>query len=159
MNDDRIISIYPNTVGFGYVILSHKGEILDYGVVTVQPPENNKCLIRISQIIAYYEPKILIIEDPIKSNKARRIKKLIIKLCDLTKNKMTVYQYSKRQIRDTFEVFGAKHKFEISRKISEMYPELKTKLPEKRKLWEPENYYQGIFDAMSLVFTHLYLTD
>ena len=50
-------------------------------------------------------------------------------------------------------------KQDASQKISEIYPELKTKLPNKRKPWEPENYYQGIFDALALVLTHQYLND
>lgn len=55
--------------------------------------------------------------------------------------------------------FGAKNKYEISKKIAEAYPQLNSKLPEKRKAWETENYYQGIFDAMALILTHYYLND
>lgn len=152
-----MISIYPNTLGFGYVILSEKGEILDYAMVSIRPINNNKCIKRICEIVLYYQPKVLIIENPENSNKSERVKKLVTQICEGGKDRFKIFKYSREDIRNTFDVFGAKNKFEISRKISEVYPELKTKLPEKRKTWEPENYYQGIFDAASLVLTHYYL--
>lgn len=43
--------------------------------------------------------------------------------------------------------------------LGKLTPQLKSKLPDKRKPWEPENYYQGIFDALALVLTHQYLED
>lgn len=159
MNDESMIAVYPNTLGFGYVILNEKGEILDFGVVSVRPACNDKCLKRIHEIISYYQPKILIVEDHEKSNKSKRVRKLIKELCDYWEFSVNVLKYSKDQIRDTFEVFGARNKYEVSKKISEAYPQLKNKLPEKRKTWEPEDYYQGIFDAMALVLTHHYLND
>ena len=159
MNDERIISIYPNTFGFGYAILSDKGEILDNGMISIRPVNNDKCFKRIQEIISYFLPEILIIENPENSNKSKRVKALLAKIANYGKGNLKIYKYSKEQIRNTFEVFNAKNKFEISRKISEVYPELKNKLPEKRKVWEPENYYQGIFDALSLVHTHYYLTN
>ncbi len=159
MSNGKIISIYINSLGFGFVVINQKGEIFDYGIIAIRPRKSDKCLNRICQTIAYYEPQSIIVENPEKSNKSRRINTLILKVIEYAKNQYKVFKYSKEQIYNTFEIFGAKNKFEISRKISEMYPEFKTKLHEKRKLWESENYYQGIFDAMSLVFTHLYLTE
>jgi len=159
MNEERMIAIHPNTAGFGYVILNEKGEILDYGVVSIRPVQNDKCLARIKEIGCYYQPKILILEDSKNSNKSERIKELIERICDSGKDKIKIYQYSREQIKDTFDLFGARNKYEISKKISEAYPQLKSKLPDKRKPWEPENYYQGIFDALALVLTHHYLND
>lgn len=159
MNKERIFSIYANTMGFGFVVLSDRGEILDYGVVSVRPVCNDVCLKRIKEIISYFQPEILIVEDYEKSHKSVRVKKLIDKICEYGKDGLKVFKYSREQIRNTFDVFGARNKYEISKRISEAYPQLKSKLPEKRRTWEPENYYQGIFDAMSLVLTHYYLND
>jgi len=159
MNEEGMIAIYPNTLGFGYVVLNEKGEIIDYAMVSVRPVRNDKCLDRIHEMILYYQPKIMILEDYKESNKSERVKKLLKNINDYGQDSIRIFKYSREQIRDTFEVFGAKNKYEISRKISEAYPQLKSKLPEKRKTWEPENYYQGIFDALALVFTYHYLND
>lgn len=159
MNDERMISIYPNTLGFGYVVLNENGEILDYGMVSIRPVHNDKCLDRIHEMVLYYQPRILILEDYKNSNKSERVRELLKDICEYGKDSMKILKYSKDQIRNTFDVFGAKNKYEISKKIAEVYPQLNSKLPEKRKPWEPENYYQGIFDAMALVLTHHYLND
>jgi hypothetical protein len=157
MNGETLISIYPNTMGFGFVILNEKGEILDYGVVSIHPADNEKCFKRIQEIIVYCQPRIIILEDYQKSNKSPRIEKLIKNIYDVNRGKSKIHMFSKQQIKDTFEIFGAKNKYEISRKIVEVYPQLKTKLPDKRKAWEPENYYQGIFDALSMVLVYQYI--
>jgi hypothetical protein len=157
MNNKRMFSIYPNTMGFGFVVLSEKGEIIDYGVVSIHPVSNELCLKRIKEIVSYYRPEILIVEDYEESYKSMRVKKLIAEICHYCKEKLKIFKYSRDEIRNVFDVFGARNKYEISKKISEAYPQLKSKLPEKRRTWEPENYYQGIFDAMSLVLTHYYL--
>jgi hypothetical protein len=159
MIDERMIAIYPNTLGFGYVILNEKGEILDYGMVSIRPVRNDKCMDRIHEMVLYYQPKILILEDYENSNKSERVRKLLKDICEYGEGNIKVFKYSREQIKDTFDVFGARNKYEVSKKISEAYPQLKSKLPEKRKAWEPENYYQGIFDAMALVLTHHYLNE
>lgn len=159
MNEETMIAIYPNTLGFGYVVLNDKGEILDYGIVSVRPVQNEKCLTKINEIACYYQPQILILEDYKNSIKSERIKELIKRISACTKCNMKIFKYTREQVKDTFELFGARNKYEISKKISEAYPQLKSKLPDKRKPWEPENYYQGIFDAMALVLTHHYLND
>jgi len=159
MNEGTLIAIHPNATGFGYVILNEKGEILDSGITTIRPAKNDKCIEKINEVVCYYQPSILILEDYENSIKSDRVKELIKRICNCVTAGIKIFKYSRDQVKDTFELFGARNKYEISQKISEIYPELKTKLPNKRRPWEPENYYQGLFDAMALVFTHQYLND
>lgn len=159
MNEGTLIAVYPNTTGFGYVILNEKGEILDYGVTAIRPIKNEKCLEKINEVVSYYQPSILILEDYENSIKSKRVKELIKQIYKCVTVGIKIFEYTREQVKDTFELFGARNKYEISQKISEIYTELKTKLPNKRRPWEPENYYQGIFDAMALVLTHQYLSD
>jgi hypothetical protein len=155
----RIIAIYPNTIGFGFVILSETGEIIDYGITTVRPVNNKTCIQRINEMVKYYMPEILILEDNESSGKSVRIKKLISELSYNIYAEVKVIKYSREQVKGIFEVFGARNKYEISQKIVEAYPQFKSKLSHKRKPWEPENYYAGLFDAMALIITHQYLND
>ncbi len=156
MSNNIIIAIYPNTLGFGYVIINNKGEIRDYGVISVRPVNNRKCLDKINELIEYHNPRTLLLEDYNRSRKSRRIRKLNKQLYEEWKQKINVCRYTREKIRDTFEIFGAKNKYEIDRKIVEAYPQFKTKLPDKRKPWEPENYYQGLFDALALLISYQY---
>lgn len=159
MNEGTLIAVYPNTTGFGHVILNEKGEILDFGITSIRPVKNEKCLEKIIEVVTYFQPSILILEDYEKSVKSERVKELIKEISNCVTKGIKVFKYTRVQVKDTFELFGARNKYEISQKISEIYPELKTKLPNKRKPWEPENYYQGLFDAMALVLTYQYLND
>jgi hypothetical protein len=159
MSDNKIISIHINGIGFGYVVLNEKGKIIDYGMVAIQPMSNDKCLKRIKEIVSYHQPEALILENDKNSKKSERVKNLTKRISNYGKNDLKITRYTKEEIQNTFEIFKAKNKYERSRKISEGYPELKSKLPERRKAWESENYYQGIFDAMSLFLTHQYLDD
>ncbi len=159
MNNERMLSIYPNTLGFGFVVFNDLGEILDYGMVSIRPINNDKCFGRIQRIISYYQPQLLILEDYLKSNKSTRVQKLIERICEANENSLKIFLYPREQVRDVLAIFGAKNKYEISKKVCEAYPQFNSKLPEKRKVWEPENYYQGIFDAITLVLTHNYLKD
>lgn len=70
---EKIMSVYINTIGFGYVVLND-GEILDYDVVSICPVQNDKCITKINEIACYYLPGILILEDYKKSNKSERVK-------------------------------------------------------------------------------------
>jgi len=156
MNNKTIIAIYPNTLGFGYVIINHKGEIQDFGIVPIRPVNNRKCMERINEMISYHNPQILILEHHSHSRKSARIKNLNKLLYEKWKGDISVYRYTREQVRETFEIFGAKNKYEINQKIVEVYPQFKTKLPDKRKPWEPENYYQGLFDALALLLSYQY---
>ena len=109
MNEKRIIAIYPNTIGFGHVILNEKGEILDYGMVSIRPVNNEKCLKRIKEIISYYQPEILILENCKNSHKSERVKNLITVINNFGRYKAKIIKYSKEDIRNTFDVFGAKN--------------------------------------------------
>lgn len=156
MNNKTIIAIYPNTLGFGYVIINNKGEIWDFGIVPIRPVSNRRCMERINEIISYHNPQILILEHHNNSRKSARIKKLNKQLYEEWKEYVSVYRYTQQQVRETFEIFGAKNKYEINQKIVEAYPQFRTKLPDKRKPWEPENYYQGLFDALALFISYQY---
>lgn len=156
--NNRVFAIYPNTMGFGFVVLSEKGEILDYGMVSIHPVSNDLCLKRVKEIASYFKPEVLVIEDFENSYKSTRVRKLIADVCSYASERMKIFKYSRDQVRDVFDLFGANNKYEISKKIVEAYPQLKSKLPDKRRAWEPENYYQGIFDAMSLIITNQYFS-
>jgi hypothetical protein len=62
-------------------------------------------------------------------------------------------------MRDVFEQFGAKSKYEIANKIVTWFPQLVSRAPKIRKPWMDEDYNMGIFDALALAITHKYLTE
>lgn len=154
-----VLSIYPNQVGFGYAYLDGPTNLIDYGVVGVSPVCNRKLLRRIKKSINYLKPTLILLRDH-KTKQSPRVKRLVkqvIKYCK--SNDLEVYQYNRNDIRNVFDQFKAKTKYEIAKTMVKWMPELKPKMPYVRKLWMTESHNMGIFDALSLAMTHYYLAE
>jgi hypothetical protein len=155
-----VYALYPNANGFGFVYLENPRKLLDYGAVRINPISNRKILERIKRSFEYIRPSIVIIPDPEgkASRVGRRVRRLIDKIIVLAnEEKLKVVLYSRDQIRDVFEQFGAVTKYEISKILLTEFKELELKEPKKRKLWTSEDRNMVIFDALSLAMTWFYL--
>ena len=164
MNDliyiEEILAIYPNMKGFGYAFFQDIYMPKYYGMSIVKPPDNDKCLKRIIDMIQTYQPTLLILPTPDgkRNRKRKRIQELLQNITEYAMaNNITLKSYSRDQIRLVFEKFDARSKLEIAQKICSGMPELEKYKPVRRKAYMPEDYYQGMFDAISLTLTHAYL--
>ena len=160
--DHPILSIYPNVRGFGYAIFPEQDMLKDYGVAVIRLRDEETYLDRIDQMVKVYRPSLLIIPTPDgKYNRKReRIRSLLEKIRDYAKqHDIVVKSYSREQIRGVFEVFDAYSKVQIAGKLCTWFPELLDRCPERRELYMTENFHQGLFDAISLVVTHNFLTN
>jgi Holliday junction resolvasome RuvABC endonuclease subunit len=157
-----ILSLYPNSIGFGYAIMDNALSVINSQVVQVRPISNTQALKRIKEIITYYEPKIVVIENyhGIGSLKSKRIQKLIeaITRYAIQKN-LKIHKYSRSDIRFVFSNFNAHTKYEISCIIAENIKSMEYKLMKPRKISESEKYMAGAFDAVSLGVTHYFMTE
>jgi len=161
-NDKFTLAFFPNAKGFGFAFMQNALTLKDYQIVTSRPISNSTLMNRIRDYIDYYEPDIVILEDYNykQSYKSKRVKKLIDTISEYAKTrKIKIVFYSREQIKFVFSEFNAKTKYEISKVISENIPKLKKLLKPKHKIWEPEPYAQGIFDAVSLGITHYFLAN
>jgi Holliday junction resolvasome RuvABC endonuclease subunit len=159
-----VMAIFANGRGFGLAVMKTALQIINsYNVAVRQHPiSNSKVLDRIKEKIAYYQPKVIVLEEPrgYGSRKSPRVQKLIKGITSFAKSQgLEVHKYSRNDIRFTFSVFNAHSKYEIASVIAENIPSLKPKLPEKRKSHEAESYAISIFDAISLGITHFYQSE
>ncbi len=155
-----VYAIYPNANGFGFVYLDSPRNLLDYGAVRINPISNRKVLERIKRSFDYLRPSIVIIQDPegTASRVGRRVRRLIDKIIVLaSEEKLKVVQYSRDQVRDVFEQFGAITKYEISKVLLTEFKELELRELKKRKTWESESHNMPIFDALSLALSWYYV--
>ena len=89
-----------------------------------------------------------------------RVKQLLKDIAKSAERKeIPVQSYSREQIKDVFSTFNVSTKYAIAQKLIEWFPELEDNVPKIRQPWKSEDYYMGLFDALSLGLTHLYLTD
>lgn len=155
------LAIYPNKRGFGYACLDWPQKIIDLGIVTVRPLCNKSLFRRFEKFLDFHRPEIIIIRDSENiTTAAQRSVNFIRKITDhATAIKVPIHKYSRQQIRDVFEQFEARSKYEIARKLIEWYPELESRTPTLRKPWMDEDYHMPIFDALSLAVAHKYLTE
>ena len=155
-----ILSLYPNTRGFGYAVMENALTLLEARIVTVRPLSHDKNIESLKEMIDYFEPTLVILEnfDHPSSRKAKRIKTLIEAAKEYASERhILIKAYSRSDIRFAFSNFNAHTKYEIATVISENIPKLKKRLMPPRKVYESEKYTAGIFDAVSLGMTHFYL--
>lgn len=156
-----VLAVYPNMRGFGFVCVDWPGMLIDSGVISVRPICNGKTLKQFIRYVSFYRPEVVILrgcEEDAKHTK--RAVALLEQMAGHSKEmELQVHHYSRGQIKAVFEQFGARTKYEIAQKLIEAYPQLKSKMPKLRKRWMPEDYSMPIFDALSLVVTHKYLSE
>ncbi len=158
--DEIILSIFPNAIGFGYAVMSSALTVLNSQVVQVKPVSNRLAMKRIREIINYYEPKIIVVEDynGIGSRKSKRIQKMIDTISRYAHTKqLKTFAYARSHIRYVFSSFNAHTKHEIACVIAENVKNMEHKLMKPRKTCESEKYMAGAFDAVSLGVTHFYM--
>lgn len=157
-----LCAIYPTAYGYGYVYMENPRTLIDYGSVRVSPINNRRMLKRIKKTFSFIKPEVVILLNPegLSSRTGYRIRKLVDRIKELcTEEKMNVYFISRDQIRDVFEQFGAKTKYEISKVLVSEFTELDSKLPTKRTAWDAEDRRMAIFDALSLAESWYYLNE
>jgi hypothetical protein len=161
MNETPVIlALYPNSIGIGYACLQVPERLFDFGVTTVNPISNGRLLRRAERFMDYYRPKIILLKETEPSKNSHQVNKLIEAITTLSGEKgLPVYRYSRQQIKDVFEVFGAPTKFEMVQKIVAMLPDLAHRAPKARKWYEKEHYQMVLFNAVSLAITHAYLAE
>jgi len=157
-----VYAIYPNANGFGYVYTENARKLIDYGVVRISPISNRKVMERIRKSFAYLRPTIVVLQDP-EGKFARtgsRVQRLVEKIEAYAKEEnLAVVKYSRDQIREVFEQFGAVTKYEIAQLLLTEFKELEQRTPKKRSLWVTEDRNMAIFDALSLAETWYYLNE
>lgn len=157
-----VYALYPNANGFGFVYLENPRKLLDYGSVRINPISNRKVLERIKRSLDYLRPYLVIIQDPEgkASRVGRRVRRLIDKIIVLaTEENIKIVQYSRDQVRDVFEQFGAVTKYEIAKVLLTEFKELELREPKKRKTWQSESHNMPIFDALSLALTYYWVEE
>ena len=169
-----ILALYPSTHGFGYAIVQGSSlSFVDARLFLLEAStwltkytskygsdKNAKCLAKVSSLMDFYNPDVVVVENyhGKASRRYDRIQRLIDGIIrEAEQRSMRVRRYSRAQIRHYFKRFNVFSKYEIAEVIAARMPELQHRLPaHKRKIWLPEDYRMGMFDAMSLIWTFFY---
>lgn len=150
-----ILAIYTVSGGMGYACIQVPERLLDYGVTKISPSFHGKALARAEKFMEYYRPQVVLLREAPEHPRSKKSRKLIEAIGTLAAEMgMESYRYTKEQVTETFEVFGATSKHGIVRKILEFLPELIHRVPKEKKWYEKDDYNMPIFDAVALAITH-----
>jgi Holliday junction resolvasome RuvABC endonuclease subunit len=151
----RILAIAPSTRGFGFAVLEGQEKIADWGIKTVKGDKNKQSLAKVENLIAHYQPGVLVLEDASAkgSRRSPRIRKLSRHIITMAaQRKVGVKLFSRDRVMKTFFADGQGTKHALAEIIAKRFPEhLGFQLPPKRKAWMNEPYQMGVFDAVVLV--------
>jgi Holliday junction resolvasome RuvABC endonuclease subunit len=148
----RVLAIAPSIRGFGFAVIEGRDTLVDWGVKTVQGNKNANSLRKVEELIAHYQPGVLVLQDTENSRRSARIKALSRKIIAMaaTRN-VSVKLFSQEQVRRTFFDDGKGTKHAVAEILAKRFPEeLASRLPPKRKPWMSEDYRMNIFDAVAL---------
>lgn len=157
----HVLAIDPTTHGVGYVALNGPHMLLDWAIAGVKPVTNKHCLRRLADLFDRYQPDVLVLEN-LKgegSRRGARVRRLLIAVSKLAEKRgITVCSFSPKQVRETFADTGASNKDDVAALVAQRYPELIPRLPPRRRIWDPEDYRMGIFDAAAFALTYFRFT-
>src|ERR1035438_1516295 len=103
----RILAIAPTTRGVGFAVLEGKDSLVDGRVKTVQEDKNANSLTKVEELIAQYQPGVLVLQDTKDSRRSQRIRALSQKIAALAETRnVSVKLFSQEQVQRTYFADG-----------------------------------------------------
>jgi hypothetical protein len=152
----RVLAIDPTTRGFAFAVMEGPRRLVDWGVKSVRPARQDRCLARVAAQIKFFAPTILVIENATGrgSRRCGRVRQLIQDIRALAaKMRVRTRLVSRRQVKTAFAPSGALTKHQIALAIAQQLPELTGRVPPCRKPWMSEDERMNLFDAVAFALT------
>jgi Holliday junction resolvasome RuvABC endonuclease subunit len=159
---ELLLAIDPMYRGFGFALFEKPNSLIDWGITDIRLKVNSRSLRRIEQLIDFYHPDRIVLEDirGESSRRCKRVEQLLGKIRLLAKEKkVKVSSYSPKQVQEVFEQFNCHNKYERAKAICEWLPVLTSRMPPKRAIWMSEDPRTNLFDAVALALTYYYLEE
>ena len=152
--NSRILAIAPSSQGFGFAVLEGEEKLVDWGVKRVSGDKNTQSLLKVAELIAYYLPAKLVVEDCSTKGCRRspRIRTLIQQVKTLAhQRKLAARALSRMKVNVFLCPSGTSTKHDVADILAKRFSrELGHLLPPKRRPWMSEDGRMDIFDAVSL---------
>lgn len=151
---DRVLAVDPTNKGFGFAVLEGPSRLIDWGVKRTQASNRNAAIIAaVVQLIHWYEPGVLAVEDCecCGSRRRERVQQLALDLHALAGRvnlKCACIPWT--DVRRVVGGGGDATKEQIAGRLVERFPELARHLPPHRKAWMSPDVRLSIFTAVAL---------
>lgn len=156
----RVLSIYPTTRGYSYVLFSSPLSPHDWGNKDIKKDVGSaKCIESIKEMLTRFRPDVLVVEDIHERETKRTIR--LKRICKAIKPaaadlSIDIAVVSRRNVRAAFAFFGATNKLEIASVIAEKIEAFAPRMPKARRSWEGQDPRMALFDAASRGLTYYY---
>jgi hypothetical protein len=144
--------------GFGYAVLELPLRLVDWGIARVKVEKHAGAVTAFGKLLDRFRPDALVLEDTGAPGSRRhpRVRRLIDALVQLARERgITVFTVARTAVLKWFSTPEERAtKLSVAKRLTERFPELLSKLPPARKLWESEHERMSIFDALALAVTH-----
>lgn len=151
---ELVLSLYPNSRGFGYVLCEGPLSPFDWGVKEIRGPAKNRRILKIIEsLLDRYRPVVLVLEDWTDDAFQRidRIVDLYVSILALAKRMaIQVVRIPMKRIREYFAYRNALTKYEIALHIAKVIPAFSYQIPPKPTIWRSEDARQGLYDAAAV---------
>ena len=159
-NFPRVLSIYPSTRGYAFVLFDSPLSPADWGNREIKKDVGSaKCIESIKEMLLRFRPDVLVLEDATERETQRtlRIKRITKALQPATAElSIDIAVVSRQNVRAAFAFFGAVSKQEIAHVIAEKMEAFAPRMPRARKAWQAQDPRMALFDAASRGLTYYY---
>jgi len=139
-----------------FAVLEGATHLLETGIRRWQSKVNpaKSAMERIDPVLALYSPAVVVLKKLGHGSRLKKRRDVILAVkWNLAKHFIELHMIERNDVRNAFHQSGSKNKHLVAVAIAQMFPELKWKLPQKRRPWQPERYNAAIFDAVALALT------
>lgn len=158
--DRRVLAIVIRSQRFGFAVIEGSVQLLDWGIVFY--PQNNRERVaaatkRVAFLLTQSAPSVVVVERSGSVNVRnpsglRSMFKAIQR--EASVNFIPLQVMKRADVRSAFCDFRARSKDEIASVLARMFPELRCKLPPKRRIWDSEHHGMPLFDAVALAVSY-----
>ena len=145
-----LVAIDPTRTGFAFAVLEAPGNLIDRGQ-RIAAPKSGELVRKVDALLSKHYPAVLVLED-VAAPGARRRKRARREIHSLErlalKRGVKVGRVARLAVRHAFA--PDQGKYEVAVKLAEVFPELRDRLPWKRKVYMPEDPRMNVFDAVGL---------
>jgi hypothetical protein len=153
---NRTLALEIRSRRLAFAVLEGTNHLLECGIRRWCSDEKPAQLAmdRIDPLLTLYSPSVVVLKQLSNVNKMRRRRDIILAVkWKLAKRFVDVHLVDMMDVKKVFRQSGSKNKYLIAATIAQTFPELRWKLPQKRRPWQPERYNAAIFDAVALAIT------
>jgi Holliday junction resolvasome RuvABC endonuclease subunit len=158
----RVLAIDPTTRGFAFAVMEGPHRLIDWGVKSVRPAKEDRCLAGVAAQIQFFAPMVLVLENTTGrgSRRCARVRRLIEAIrVAAGEAGMRTRLVSRREVKAAFAPSAGSTKHQVALAIAQQLPELTGRVPPRRKPWMSEDERMNIFDAVALALTFFHLRE